>query len=385
MRIIGRLNIGGPAIHVALLTQKLPADVYETTLVTGSVDQGEGDMSYYAEARQVQPIIVPAMHRAVRPLEDLRALSAIRQLIRQHQPHVVHTHTAKAGFIGRLAARLEGVPVVVHTFHGHVFKGYFSPAKSKAFVWLERLAANWADTIITLTESLRRELANEYHITRRGHITVLPLGLDLTPFATTERKNGIFRSEWNIPPDVPLIGIVGRLTAIKNHRLFLQAAAQILAQQPNAHFAIIGDGEDRALLQDYARQLGIDPHVTFTGWERDTAKVFADLDVKVISSENEGTPVTLIEALVSGCPVVSTDVGGVREMLEGGAFGRLVPFGDAQALATATLETLHNPPDPEPARTAMLKRYSIDRLVSDIDGLYQGLLTKKRANPRTPQ
>lgn len=383
MRIIARLNIGGPAIHVSLLTQRLPADIYETKLVVGSLSDNEGDMMYYAAERKIEPLVVPNLRREVSPIQDLRVLGAVRQLIREYQPDVVHTHTAKAGFIGRLAARLEGVPVVVHTFHGHVFKGYFGPVKSRMFILLERIAANWADTIITLTNSLRRELVEDYHITRKGHITVLPLGLDLDPFVNVQRKSGAFRQQWNIPDDAPLIGHVGRLAPVKNQYLLLDAAKQVIDKKPNTYVAIVGDGTQLEELREHAVKLGIQDQVIFTGWQKDTTSLYADADVKVISSKNEGTPVTIIEALAAGCPVVATDVGGVSDMLDGGSFGMLVQSGDASGLAAAIIHTLDNPPDPEPAQKAMVERYGIDRLVRDIDGLYQGLLTRKQANPRT--
>jgi glycosyltransferase involved in cell wall biosynthesis len=382
MRIIARLNIGGPSIHVTLLTERLPAEVYETRLVVGSLSKGEGDMSYYAAERRIEPLVVPNLRREVSPLQDLRVLIAIRRLIREYQPDVVHTHTAKAGFIGRLAAKWEGVPVIVHTFHGHVFEGYFGPLKSRTFVWLEKLAATWADTIITLTDSLRRELVEEYHITRKGHITVLPLGLDLEPFTTIPRKSGAFRQQWGIPQDAPLVGHVGRLAQVKNQYLLLSAAQQVLQQKPDAYFVIVGDGAERENLKAYAATLGIADKVIFTGWQKETASIYADMDVKVISSKNEGTPVTIIEALATGCPVVATNVGGVSDMLDGGSLGMLVHPGSADDLAAAIVHVLDNPPDPEIARQAMVNRYGIDRLVKDIDGLYQGLLTRKQANPQ---
>ncbi|MEM6528972.1 MAG: glycosyltransferase, partial [Chloroflexota bacterium] len=278
---------------------------------------------------------------------------------------------------------LEGVPVIVHTFHGHVFRGYFGPLKTRLFISLERMAARWADTIITLTNSLRRELVEDYGITSKGHITVLPLGLDLHPFVVAKRKSGKFLRGWNLPTDAPIIGHVGRMAPVKNQRLYFDAAKLVLEQKPDAHVVLIGEGEDSEMLHSYVKEIGIADRVTFTGWQKDTAAVYADLDVKVISSRNEGTPVTLIEALAAGCPVVSTDVGGVRELLDGGVFGRLVPDGDARAMADAILETLDNPPAPETAREAMINRYGIDRLVRDIDGLYRGLLTKKNVNPHT--
>ncbi|MEL6269692.1 MAG: glycosyltransferase [Chloroflexota bacterium] len=383
MRIIARLNIGGPAIHVTLLTQRMPADTYETQLVVGSLSQDEGDMTYYATERDVEPVVIQELRREISPINDFRVLQSMRRLMREYKPDVVHTHTAKAGFIGRLAAKLEGVPVIVHTFHGHVFKGYFGPLKTRLFLTLERMAARWADTIITLTNSLRRELVEEYHITSKGHITVLPLGLDLHPFVVAKHKSGKFLREWNLPLDTPIIGHVGRMAPVKNQRLFFDAAKLVLEQNPVAREVLVGEGEDSEMLRNYVKEIGIADKVTFTGWQKDTAAVYADLDVKVISSRNEGTPVTLIEALASGCPVVSTDVGGVSDLLDGGAFGRLVPDDDAHAMADAILETLANPPAPEGAREAMINRYGIDRLVRDIDGLYRGLLTKKNANPRT--
>lgn len=377
MRLIARLNIGGPAIHVSLLTQRLDPDQYETQLVVGSLSDDEGDMSYYAQELGVQPTVIPNLRREVSPVQDFRVLMSVYQLMREYKPHVVHTHTAKAGFIGRTAARMAGVPVIVHTFHGHVFKGYFSPLKTQVFLTLERIAARWTDTIITLTDSLRRELADEYHITRKSRMSVLPLGLDLQAFADVKRKSGEFRAAWDIPADVPLVGIVARLAPVKNHTLFLEAAKQVLQQKPDARFAIVGDGDECANLRAKVTEMGLSDHVIFTGWEKNTASIYSDLDVKVISSVNEGTPVTLIEALSAGCPVVSTNVGGVSELLEGGRFGAIVPSGDVDALAKAIVETLDNPPDPEAARKAMIHHYGIDRLVRDIQSLYRGLLLRK--------
>lgn len=381
LRIIARLNVGGPAIHVTLLTQKLVPPAYESTLVCGSIDPGEGDMRYYAEARGVTPIIVPELGRGVNPLRDLVTTWKLYRLIRQIKPDIVHTHTAKAGFAGRLAAWLAGVPVIVHTFHGHVFHGYFNPIVTQMFIQLERLTARMSDTVIVLTEGLRRELAEQYRITRKRHMTVLPLGLDLDGFKDTPRKRGEFRAAHAIPPDAPLVGIVGRLVPVKNHALFLEAAARIRAYMPDARFVIVGDGDDamRAAIRAQIEALKLDDAVIMTGWVRDVASIYSDLDVLVISSVNEGTPVTVIEALASCCPVVTTAVGGLPDLLDGGALGALVPSGDADALATAILDTLRQPPlDPERAQRLMIDRYGIDRLVQDLDSLYRGLLAKKR-------
>jgi glycosyltransferase involved in cell wall biosynthesis len=378
VRIIARLNVGGPAIHVALLTEKLSALGYVSTLVCGTINADEGDMIYYAESHGVQPLILPELGRTLNPLRDVITIWKLYRLLRRLKPDVVHTHTAKAGFVGRIAAWLAGVPVIVHTFHGHVFQGYFSPRTTQIFITLERLTARISDTVITLTEGLRRELADEYRITPSAHITVLPLGLDLAPFAAVQRKNGAFRRAHNIPANAPLIGIVGRLVPVKNHALFLQAAAQIYRQIPVARFVIVGDGELRAEIEAQAQALGLTDALTFTGWVRDLVPIYADLDALVISSLNEGTPVSVIEALTVGCPVVTTAVGGLPDLLDQGALGTLVPSGDANALAAGVIKVLRQPPDGTPASTLMLDRYGIDRLVQDLNSLYRGLLAKKR-------
>jgi glycosyltransferase involved in cell wall biosynthesis len=386
MRIIARLNIGGPAIHVTLLTEKLNPEVFDSRLVVGSISEDEGDMSYYALEHGVQPTVIPNLRREISPIQDIRVLIAVYQLMKEWQPDVVHTHTAKAGFIGRLAAKLAGVPVIVHTFHGHVFKGYFGTLKTQVFIELERLAARLSDTIITLTDSLRRELAEDYKITRKSHITVLPLGLDLLPFTNAQRKSGDFRKAWDIPEDAPLIGIVARMAPVKNLHLFVDVAKKVLEAKPDAYFVIVGDGDMCMEIRTYAQKQGLKERMVFTGWLKETASAYADFDVKVITSRNEGTPVTIIEALAAGCPVVATRVGGMSDLLDGGDFGRLVRVNsenvaDATEFANEVLATLDNPPDTEAARRAMVNRYGIDRLTRDIDSLYQGLLIRKRAHP----
>ena len=377
LRIIARLNIGGPAIHVTLLTEKLGAPTYHSTLVCGNIEAGEGDMQYFAEKHGVSPLLLPELGRSLNPLRDLSTIWQLYQLMREIKPQVVHTHTAKAGFVGRVAAKLAGVPVIVHTFHGHVFQGYFSPAKTKMFILLERITARMSDTVITLTEGLRRELSEEYGIARRSRITVLPLGLDLEAFARVPRQSGDFRSAHGIAPDVPLIGIVGRLVPIKNHELFLQAAVKVRERLPNACFAIIGDGELRAELEATTARLGLTDCVRFVGWVREVAPVYSDLDALVISSRNEGTPVSVIEALSARCPVVTTAVGGLPDLLDQGALGTLVPTEDVNALADAIVRTVAAPPDTTRAQQLMLDRYGIDRLVMDLDQLYRGILAKK--------
>lgn len=378
MNLIARLNVGGPAVAVTHLTEKLGAPDYESMLVCGTIEPGEGDMTYYALERGIQPIMIPELGRSLNPIRDIRTLWKVYKLIKQTKPDVVHTHAAKAGFVGRVAAWMANVPVIVHTFHGHVFKGYFSPTKTKFFIVLERITARMADTIITLSDGLRRELAEEYHITRKGRITVLPLGLDLTSLAKVPRKLGVFRQTYSLPTTAPVIGIVGRITPIKNHALFLKAAVLVRAKLPDARFVIVGDGETRGEIEALVDQLNLRDAVTFTGWQKDVGQVYSDLDMLVISSVNEGTPVTVIEALAAGCPVVATAVGGVPDLLDHGKLGKLVDDQTPEALGAAIVETLANPPDGHEAQSLMVDRYGIERLAKDLDGLYRGILAKKQ-------
>jgi glycosyltransferase involved in cell wall biosynthesis len=377
VNILARLNVGGPAIHVSLITERLAAPEYDSTLVTGTVGGAEGDMSYYAAEHGVTPVILPTLGRELHPLRDLRTIWQLYRLLRRLRPDIVATHTAKAGFVGRVAARLAGVPVVVHTFHGHVFHGYFSPAKTRLFLLLERFAARLSDTIITLTPGQRRELAKVYRIAPERKFTIMAYGLDLSAFAQARRKQGEFRHAWGVAENAPLVTIVGRLAPVKNHALFLQAARRVLDALPEARFALVGDGELRADLEAQVDALGLREAVFFTGWQKAVAPVVADSDVLVISSVNEGTPFTVIEAMAAGCPVVSTAVGGVPDFLNHGELGALVPSGDADALAAAIVRTLRQPPDADALRATIVARYGIDRLVADLDALYRRLLAQK--------
>lgn len=381
MRIIARLNVGGPAVHVALLTDKLSPPDFETQLVCGQIAPTEGDMSYLTTEKGIQPLIIPELGRNISPLRDIKTIFKLYRLMRQFRPDVVHTHTAKAGFVGRIAAWLARVPVRVHTFHGHVFHGYFNPLKTKVFLWLERFTARLSTRIITISPTLKDELVNTYHIGPAQKFIIVPLGLDLHPLATKPSVATLsqIRQERGIPASKKLIGIVGRLTAIKNHELFLEAVQKIAAQRDDLHFVIIGDGEERPNLEQSVKNRGLSEQVTFVGWFQDIGLILYQLDVLVNTSDNEGTPVSVIEAMVAKIPIVATAVGGTPDMLKDGEFGRLVPPRDSDQLVQAILETLENV-DSEilsKAQTYALNRYDISRLVNDLAALYHDLLVEK--------
>jgi glycosyltransferase involved in cell wall biosynthesis len=265
-------------------------------------------------------------------------------LIRRERPDIVHTHTAKAGFVGRLAAWLAGVPIIVHTFHGHVFAGYFGQRKTQLFLTLERLCARLSAAIVTLSPALKHELSNVYYVTPEHKIEIIELGFEMERFASVQHDQGDFRQLYGIPADVPLVGIVSRLVPIKNHDLFLRAAKCVTQQVPDAHFTIVGDGERRKALEAMAQALGIAERVHFTGWIKDPLPVYNALDVLVLCSRNEGLPVSLIEAMVAGVPVVSTDVGGANDLLQGGTLGAVVAPDNPDALAAAIIKALSTSP-----------------------------------------
>jgi glycosyltransferase involved in cell wall biosynthesis len=295
--------------------------------------------------------------------------------MRQHRPDIVHTHTAKAGFVGRLAAWLASVPVRVHTFHGHTFHGYFSPAKTRLFIILERFCARLSTRVITISPKLRDDLIHTYRIAPPEKVVVVPLGLDLQPLAALHKDGANFRLQYGLPPDKKIVGIVGRLVPIKNHHLFLQVAERLVKQRHDVHFIIIGDGECRAELEQQVSESGINDHVSFLGWIEEVGMVLSGLDVLALTSNNEGTPVSIIEAMAAGVPVVATAVGGVADVLENGALGYITPPDDAELFAAALSQILDgDPPDTALAQKVALERYDISRLVHDLDMLYHDLL-----------
>lgn len=385
VRIQSRICVGGPALHSILLSEGLsPASGsrYATTLLGGTLEPGEASMEAFAHDRGVRVRTIPSMGRSVRPLEDARAVAEVTRVLREVRPDIVHTHTAKAGAIGRTAARLAGVPIVVHTFHGHVFDGYFSKRKTEAFLSVERALARATDQILAISERQREDLVERYRIAPARKVRVIPLGLDLGRFAEVEPRRervGVLRRERRIPAEAPLIVTVGRLVPIKRFDLLIEAFRCVQAELPEARLAIVGEGELRAELEAQAEDL---PHVLFTGLRRDLDAIYADADLMALSSDNEGTPVAVIEALASGVPVVATDVGGVRDVIPEGA-GTIVPPGDVPRLAEALrLRSTHPTTLDRAPRQDVLRRYSHRRLIRDIENLYDRLVHERGRSPR---
>lgn len=383
--MIARLNVGGPAIHVANLNAGLDPRYFESVLVSGTENLGEGSMAYYAEGRGVVPLIVPEIvgEASLKP-RDLKALNALVKILRRERPQIVHTHTAKAGFVGRVAARLAGVPIVIHTYHGHVLHGYYGPRKTEMLRRMEASLARISDHIVAVSQQVKQDLVT-YGIAPYQKIRVIHLGFDLAPFRASSACRGQFRRELGIGPE-PLIGIVGRLFPIKNHRLFLDAAKKIVELNPDARFVIVGDGTLRPDLEAHAHDLGIADRVIFAGWRQDTYRIYADLDVLVVSSDNEGTPVSAIEAMAAGKPVVATAVGGLPDLIADGETGYLVPPRSGDALAVAVTKVICNPEVAgrigRAAQQAACERFDEKRLIADMESLYRELLASKQKLPQ---
>jgi glycosyltransferase involved in cell wall biosynthesis len=375
LRIMDRLNIGGPAIHAVLTAKGLDPSVFRTVLVVGTVEPGEGDMGYLLEQHGVRDVVtIPTLGRELRPLRDLKTLWQLVQVIRRERPLVVHTHKAKAGALGRLAAVLCAVPVRVHTYHGHVLSGYFGPLKSRVFALLERGLALISSPLITPSAAVADDLADNHKVAKRDRFEVIPLGFDLEPFAQCAVYQGQLRAELGVDPQTKLVGIVGRLVPVKDHATFIAAAALVAATTPDVRFVLVGGGSDdqiEKIQQDLASR-GLNARAHVLGWRKDLPRIYADLDVVVLSSINEGTPVSLIEAMACGVPVVSTDVGGVSDVLRGGAWGELVPARDPGALAAGIVRALAPPAKARAAsvRTSVTAAYGIDRLCEDLKRLY---------------
>jgi glycosyltransferase involved in cell wall biosynthesis len=384
--VITRLNIGGPAIQAAGLSPALEPLGFDVTLVHGALSHGEGDMRYLLSPATRTIFVAPLM-REIRPWSDLHALIALYRIVRRERPLIVHTHMAKAGLLGRLAAALYNLTRgdhprvrIVHTYHGHVLEGYFGGLKTSLIIALERWLAKRSDALIAIAPAVRDELLTGYGIGRAGQYHLIPLGFNLMPFATLDRQaRDAARRELQILTDAPVVTTVGRLTAIKDQARLLAIARQVADRRPNLVVLIAGDGELREQLEARAAALGLAGHVRFLGWRRDLATIYAATDVFALTSRNEGTPVALIEAMAAGVPGVATNVGGVPTVIADASMGVLVERDDDAGFVAGVMRLLDasdRPAMAARARAHVLERFDSRRLVGDIERLYRQLLAK---------
>ena len=391
LRIINRFNIGGPTYNVAYLTKYLSPE-FKTVLVGGSIEEGEDSSEYILKQLGIKPIIIPEMHRSIQYNSDIVAYYKLKEIIQRYKPDIVHTHASKSGALGRWAAYRSGVPVIVHTFHGHVFHSYFNRMKSELFKQVERKMAAVSTQIIALSDLQKYELSVQHQICAPEKISVIPLGFDLNRFQEQkELKRTKFRNEYNLAEDELAIGIIGRLVPIKNHELFIHSFALLKQQtQRKIRAFIIGDGERREALIATARSLGLSvsehpdklpADVTFTSWIKDIDVTNAGLDIICLTSLNEGTPVSLIEAQASGKPVISTNVGGIENVVLAGKTGILVNQPNEIEFSHALVNLVSNDAlrlqMGEEGWNHVSNKFHYTRLVSDMSHLYHELLDLK--------
>lgn len=387
LRIINRLNIGGPTYNAAYLSKYL-SDDFETLLVAGEKDESEDSSQFILHELGLKPIIIPEMKRAINLKNDRIAYQKIKEIIVDFKPDIVHTHASKAGAIGRLAAYKMKVPVILHTFHGHVFHSYFGKVKTTIYKTIERNLARKSTKIIAISAIQKKELSTIHKIAKPNKIEVIPLGFDLNKFKENQKgKRNSFRQKWLIEDDEIAIGIIGRLVPIKNHHFFLNVAKNISKlSTKKVRFLIIGDGELRGDLENYCTQLEIDfsteknatnALLTFTSWITDIDVALAGLDIVALTSKNEGTPVSLIEAQAAGKPIVSTNVGGIENIVIPNETALLSNINDEQ-LFTENMLSIIEEEDKRIAfsqkGTHVFKSFHYDRLVYDMGKLYCHLL-----------
>lgn len=393
LRIINRFNLGGPTFNAAYLTKYL-SDDFETLLVGGDKDDTEESSTFILDQLGLNPIIIPEMRRDIGMKEDKIAYQKLKQIIKEFQPDIVHTHASKAGTLGRLAASKCKVPVIVHTFHGHVFHSYFGKTKTMLFKNIERYLAKKSTAIIAISDIQKNELSTQHKICKRSKIKVVPLGFDLSRFQENiDEKRKSFREFYKIEADEIAIGIIGRLVPIKNHKLFIDAINILKTKaEKKIRVFIIGDGEEKENLIGYCENLNINfmeytkqkkqALITFTSWIKDVDWANAGLDIIALSSLNEGTPVSLIEAQASNKPIVTTNVGGVENVVVQNETAFVVPSNDLHQFSEALLRLINN----DDLRIRMgskgwnhvKDKFHYTRLVNDMEKLYVSLLNNTK-------
>lgn len=384
LRIINRFNIGGPTYNATFLTRYL--DGYETKLVGGLPEAGESDSLYILEKYDVEPVLIEEMVRKPSLSSDQKAYRRLKKIIKEYKPDIVHTHASKAGALGRKAAYACKVPVVVHTFHGHVFHSYFGRFKTRLFKTIERSLAKKADAIIAISEIQKQELTEKHRICSPDKVRVIPLGFDLLPFHEKRKEHREEkRKSLGLKDGEIAIAIVGRLAPIKNHDFFLDVMSDVLVKtEKTVKVFIVGDGSEREQIERKVKEINKihNNSIVLTSWVSDIGAFNAGMDIICLTSNNEGTPVSLIEAQAAKIPVVTTDVGGVRDIVVDGDTGFIVPVKDRVGYVNRVLELVEN----EKRREEMSQngwnfvkeKFHYETLVDNMNQLYKELIQNKK-------
>ncbi len=384
LRIVNRFNIGGPTYNATFLTRYL-SDEFETLLIGGLPEEGEADSLYILKEYGVDPLLIPELKRTPNFKSDSEAYKRIKKIIEEFKPDIVHTHAAKAGAIGRRAAKSCNVPVIVHTFHGHVFHSYFGKSKSYIFKIIERYLAHISTGIVAISNEQKNELAGDFNICKTDKIQVIPLGFDLEKFhLNVAIKRVETRSKYNLTDNQTAIAIVGRLAPIKNHTFFLDVVEEILqAVNPcGVKFFIVGDGEQKEIIEERVTLINEkyeSQPILMTSWIKDIPSFNAGMDIMCLTSKNEGTPVSLIEAQAAGVPIISTNVGGVKDIVDEGNTGYIVE--SQSAFVEKLLFLIKNKEIREKMSqngwSYVKDKFHYTRLVKDTEAYYRKLLKTK--------
>ena len=374
---IARLNVGGAALSVLELAAGQQSLGHDVLVVAGTIPRGEASMEHLAQELGVPYRHVPELQREISPRADAAAVRTIHRLLRERRPHVLHTHTAKAGTTGRVAALVAGggrPGAVVHTYHGHVLSGYFAPRRERAFRLVERALAHATDALIAVSDEVRDDLVR-FRVAPREKFAVIPYGFDLDRRVDSSPQTRARRRAGADLEDAFVIGWAGRLTEIKRP----QDLIRVLARLPEAVLVLAGDGELRQEVEELAGSLGVAERVRFLGYVEDLGSWYAAFDVFLLTSANEGAPVVAIEALAAGVPVVATAAGGTGTVVDDEETGLLAPVGDVAALA-AQVERLRDDPDLRArfgaeGASRMRVRFSTGRMVDDVERLYRRILS----------
>lgn len=380
LQIITRLDAGGSATSVMELAARLDKERYTVFLAAGKTYDPDGTVRRFLDEEGIAYTFIADLVRPVAVWSDLKAFGRLYWMIRKGRYDIVHTHTSKAGILGRWAARLAGVPRIVHATHGHIFYGYFGKFLTGLFIFAERVTARITDKIIVLTrmegdDHMRLKIASS------DKLAVIPTGIDLSAFSAEPQRGGQLRHQLGIPEGDIVFGCVARLDPIKGNRFLIDAMAQVLKKYPATTLVLVGDGSEREGLMHQCRALGIQDRVIFTGHQRDVARHLNLMDIFVLASINEGMGMVLLEAMACAKAVIATRTGGIPEIIEDGHNGILVPPGDAGALARAMMDLLAHPDKrtalAQNAKKFELHKFSIDKMVSDTEQLYASLLKEK--------
>ncbi len=377
LQIITRLDAGGSATSVMELAARLDKQRYATFVVAGKTNDPDGAVRQFLEKRGVAHVFLNDLVRPVAVWSDLKVLWRLYRMIRKGRYDIVHTHTSKAGILGRWAAWLAGVPRIVHTTHGHIFYGYFGKLLTGLFIFAERVTALITDRVVVLTR-MERDDHLRLKIGSTDRLTVIPTAIDLSAFSVDPKNGQQLRHQLGIPQEDIVFGSVARLDPVKGNRFLIDAMAQMLKKYPATTLVLVGDGSERESLMGHCHALGIQDRVIFTGHQRDVARHLNLMDIFVLASINEGMGMVLLEAMACAKAVIATRTGGIPEIIEDGYNGILVPPGDADALAHAMMELLAHPDTrsrlEENAKKFDLQKFNIDKMVSDMEQLYASVL-----------